>query len=177
MSGQNVKEGLMSDRLFAWFRVGAVTIFLVVLGYTVLEWWYGEKSGLHAVRAAVASVASSYLPGDTADISWAPVVPEPEHVALQAQVDRLERTLAEYRQVTEGQIQGYERLIANLQRQIQALTSQRTPVEQVAALRAASRPVRWASHTQPAAVPSAPSRSDLATLARAAGFTFVQVRP
>ena len=166
----------MSDRLYTWFRVAAVTMFLVVLGYTVLEWWYWEKSGLQAVRS-VASVASSYLPGDTADISWAPVVPEPEHVALQAQVDRLERTFAEYRRMTEGQIQGYERLIANLQRQIQALTSQRTPVEQVAALRAASRPVRWESHAQPAAVPSRPSRSDLAALAHAAGFTFVQVRP
>lgn len=153
----------MSDRLYAWFCGAAVAIFLVVLGYTVLEWWYWEKSGLHHLRPAVPESFS--------------VVPEPEHVAMQAQVDRLERTFAEYRQVTEGQIKGYERLIANLQRQIQALTAQRTPVEQVAALRAASRPVRWASHTQPAAVPSAPSRSDLAALARAAGFTFVQVRP
>lgn len=42
----------------------------------------------------------------------------------------------------------------------------RAPVEQVAALRAASQPVRWASAT----------RSDLAALARMAGFTKVEVR-
>ncbi len=36
----------MSDRLFLWFRVVAVAIFLVVAGYTFAEWWYWQKSGL-----------------------------------------------------------------------------------------------------------------------------------
>lgn len=122
--------------------------------YVVAEWSVLQKSGVHDLRVA-------------APVEVLPVPAEPERAALQAQVDRLEQTFGQYRMVKERQIADLTRLIANLERQIQVLTAQRTPVEQVAALRAASRPVRWA-----AAVPV----PNLATLAREAGFTKVEVR-
>lgn len=122
--------------------------------YVVAEWSLVQKSGLHDLREA-------------APVEVLPVPAEPERVALLAQMETMTETFREYRAAKDKQIEALTRLIANLERQIQVLTAQRTPVEQVAALRAASRPVRWA-----AAVPV----PNLATLAREAGFTKVEVR-
>lgn len=174
----------MSDRLYGWFRVVAVTIFMVVLGYTVLEWWYWEKSGLHHLRSSAPSVSEA--------VSDVPVVPDPERVVLLQKMERIESTFAEYRAVRDREVKDLLALIANLQRQIQVLTAQRTPVEQVEALRAASRPVRWARMEQDGArgvtggsssdaaghqQASDAASSSLAARAHAAGFKFVQVRP
>lgn len=125
--------------------------------YVVAEWSVLQKSGLHDLREA-------------APVEVLPVPAEPARAAMQAQVDKLAETFGLYRAAKEKQIDDLLRLIANLQRQIQVLTAQRTPVEQVAALRAASRPVRWAS-----AIPAVPV-PNLATLAREAGFTKIEVR-
>lgn len=137
-------------------RRGLRTMGWVVLtAYVVAECSVLYKSGLHDLRAAE-------------PVAVLPVPVEPERVALQAQVDQLAQTFGQYRAVKERQIADLLKLIANLERQIQVLTAQRTPVEQVAALREASRPVRW---TLPAG-----SVPNLATLAREAGFTKVEVR-
>lgn len=150
-------------------RRGLRTMGLVVLTaaatYAVAEWSVLYKSGLHDLRTADAAVGGS---GVGAGLFKAVPV-EPERVALQAQMDKLEQTFGQYRTVKEKQISDLLKLVANLERQIKALTAQREPVEQVAALRAAARPVRW---TLPAG-----SVPNLAALARAAGFTNVQVRP
>lgn len=125
--------------------------------YVVSEWSVLQKSGLHEVR-------------DVQSFEVLPVPAEPERAALLAQMETMTETFREYRAAKEKQIEALTRLIANLERQIQVLTAQRTPVEQVAALRAASRPVRWAS-----AMPAVPV-PNLATLAREAGFTKIEVR-
>lgn len=143
-----------------WLRTIGLIVLTAAATYVISEWAVWQKSGLHDVRAAA----------DVVEVVPVPV--GPERVALQAQVDRLAATFAEFRAAKEREIQGLERLIANLERQIRTLTAQRTPVEQVAALRAASRPVRWRT------MEGAPVASlDLAGLARAAGFTKVEVRP
>lgn len=135
-------------------RLAAWIVLTIAATYVVAEWSVLHKSGLHDLRAAepVAEVVA--------------VPQEPERAALQAQFEQLEQTFGQYRAVKDRQIADLMKLIANLERQIQVLTEQRTPVEQVAALRSASQPVRWASAT----------RSDLAALARTAGFTKVEVR-
>ena len=130
--------------------------------YVVAEWSVLQKSGLHDLRAANAAVGGSFVGAGL----FKPVPQEPERLALQAQVEQLEQTFGQYREVKERQIADLLKLVANLERQIQMLTAQRAPIEQVAALRAASQPVRWASAT----------RSDLAALAREVGFTRVEVR-
>lgn len=135
-------------RLVAWIGLAVAATYLIA------EWSVRYKSGLHDLRAA----------GPVAEVVAVPQ--EPERAALQAQVDKLEQTFGQYRDAKEKQVQDLLRLIANLERQIQVLTAQRAPAEQVAALRAASQPVRWASAT----------RSDLAALARTAGFTKFEVR-
>lgn len=162
-----------------WIRTIGWILLTVAATYAVSEWAVWQKSGLHDLRAA-----------DVVEVVPVPV--EPERVALQAQVDRLAETFAEFRAAKEREIQGLERLIANLERQIRTLTAQRTPVEQVAALRAASRPVRWARVEQDGvgnvtglksseapgtqqANDAAPPL-DLRALAREAGFTWVEVR-
>lgn len=127
--------------------------------YVVAEWSVLQKSGLHDLRVA-------------APVEVLPVPAEPERAALQAQVDRVEQTFGQYRAAKERQIADLLKLVANLERQIQVLTAQRPPVEQVAALRAASRPVRWAL-ASPVPAGSVPN---LATLAREVGFTNVEVR-
>ena len=130
--------------------------------YVVAEWSVLHKSGLHDLRAAEPVVAVL------------PVEPmETERVALQAQFERLERTFGQYRAAKDRQIADLLKLIANLERQIQVLTAQRAPVEQVAALRAASQPVRW---TFPARRVAEALPPDLAAMARAIGFTRVEVR-
>ena len=136
-------------------RTMAWVVLTAAATYAVAEWSVLYKSGLHDLRAAE-------------PVAVLPVPVEPERVALQAQVDQLAQTFGQYRSVKERQIADLMKLVANLERQIQVLTAQRTPVEQVAALRAASRPVRW---TLPAG-----SVPNLAALARAAGFTKVEVR-
>lgn len=136
-------------------RMAALIGLTIAATYVVAEWSVRYKSGLHDLRAAEPVVLNRI---------YEPI--EPERVALQAQVDKLEQTFGQYRATKDKQVQDLLKLIANLERQIQVLTAQRTPVEQVAALRAASQPVRWASAT----------RSDLAALARTAGFTKVEVR-
>lgn len=141
-----------------WLRTIAWMGLTVAATYVVAEWSILQKSGLHDLREA-------------APVEVLPVPAEPERAALQAQVDKLEQTFGQYRAVKERQIEDLLKLVANLERQIQVLTALRTPVDQVPALRAASRPVRWAS-----AVPSVPV-PNLAALAREAGFTNVQVRP
>lgn len=159
-----------------WLRTIGLIVLTAAATYVIAEWAVWQKSGLHDVRVA-------------ADVVEAlPVPVEPERVALQAQVDRLAATFAEFRAAKEREIQGLERLIANLERQIRTLTAQRTPVEQVAALRAASRPVRWArvesdgagQHQATGGVPSQQASDaappSLLQLAREAGFMKVEVR-
>lgn len=165
----------MRDWLWTMFKYTSVAIFAVVAIYTVLEWWYWSKSGLHDLRPAAIMGKADALMEMGHDLRVEVDAADSRvRQALAAQVDMIERTFLEYRAVMERRIQDDERQIANLQRQIQALKAQRTPVEQVAA----SGQVRWVNRIKStAAVPSAPSRSDLAALARAAGFTFVQVRP
>lgn len=145
-----------------WLRTVAWIGLTVAATYVIAEWSVLHKSGLHDLRAADAAVGGSAVGAGL----FRPVPQEPERVALQAQVDELARTFAEFRAAKEREIADRDRLIAHLTKQIQALVAQRAPVEQVAALRAASRPVRWAAATQP----------DLAALAREAGFTRVEVR-
>lgn len=156
-----------------WIRTIGWILLTVAATYAISEWAVWQKSGLHDLRAA-----------DVVEV----VPVEPERVALQAQVDRLAETFGEYRAAKERQIEGLERLIANLERQIRTLTAQRTPVEQVAALRAASRPVRWArvesdgagQHQATGGVPSQQASDaappSLLQLAREAGFMKVEVR-
>lgn len=127
--------------------------------YVVAEWSVLQKSGLHEVR-------------DVQSFEVLPVPAEPARQALLAQMETMTETFREYRAAKDKQIEALTRLIANLERQIQVLTAQRTPVEQVAALRAASRPVRWAL-ASPVPEGSVPN---LATLAREAGFTKIEVR-
>lgn len=164
-----------------WLRtIGGLIVLTAAATYVISEWAVWQKSGLHDVRAAA----------DVVEVVPVPV--GPERVALQAQVDRLAATFAEFRAAKERQIDDLERLIATLTRQIQVLTAQRMPVEQVAALRAASRPVRWAKVEQDGvgnvtgfksseapgtqqANDAAPPL-DLRALAREEGFTWVEVR-
>ena len=143
-------------RMAAWIGL------TIAATYVIAEWSVLHKSGLHDLRAADAAVGGSALGAGL----FKPVPQEPERAALQAQFEQLEQTFGQYRAVKDRQIADLMKLIANLERQIQVLTAQRAPAEQVAALRAASQPVRWASAT----------RSDLAALARTAGFTKVEVR-
>lgn len=138
-----------------WLRTAAWIVFTAVATYVVAEWSVLYKSGLHDLRPAEGSVAD-----------FVPVAQDPARVALQAQVDELARTFAAFRSAKEREIADRDRLIAHLTKQIQALVAQRAPIEHGAALQAASQPVRWATAT----------RSDLAALARAAGFTMVEVR-
>ena len=165
-------------RMMGWVLLTAAAT------YVVAEWSVLYKSGLHDLRAADAAVGGS---GVGAGLFKAVPV-EPERVALQAQVDQLAQTFGQYRSVKERQIADLLKLVANLERQIQVLTAQRAPMEQVAALRAASRPVRWnrveqdGTHQQRGTV-VAPTQqgSDAAPpslfqLARAVGFTKVEVR-
>lgn len=154
-----------------WLRVAALLGLTVAATYVVAEWSVLYKAGLHDLRAADAAVGGS---GFGAGLFKAAPV-EPERVALQAQVDQLAQTFGQYRTVKEKQIADLLKLVANLERQIQVLTAQRTPEQQVAALQAASRPVRW---TLPARRVSEAGElpPDLAALARAIGFSRVEVR-
>lgn len=138
------------------FRMLGWVLLTVAASYVVAEWSVLYKSGGHDVRDAARAVLLT------------PTPMEPERAALQAQVDRLAETFVQYRAVKEREIADLQRLIANLERQIQVLTAQRTPIEQVAALRAAAKPVRWTLSER--------GGSDLAALARAVGFTKVEVR-
>lgn len=155
-------------------RLVALLGLTVAATYVVAEWSVLQKSGLHDLRAANAAVGGSFVGAGL----FKPVPQEPERLALQAQVDRLERTFGQYREVKERQIADLLKLVANLERQIQMLTAQRAPIEQVAALRAASRPVQVetggvsARYVSPAMV-----SMNLLRLAQEAGFTKVQVRP
>lgn len=163
-----------------WCRTIAWIGLSVAATYVVAEWSLLQKSGVHDLRVA-------------APVEVLPVPVEPERQALQAQVNKLAETIVLDRAAKEKQIDDLLRLIANLERQIQVLTAQRTPVEQVAALRAASRPVRWATdgkgimppyphngdpprveHRWETAYLSRPV--DLSTLAKEVGFTKIEVR-
>lgn len=148
-------------------RTMAWVVLTAAATYAVAEWSVLYKSGLHDLRAAEAAVGGS---GVGAGLFKAVPV-EPERVALQAQVDKLEQTFGQYRAAKDRQVADLLKLVANLERQIQVLTAQREPMEQVAALRAAARPVRWTLPVLPAG-----SVPNLSTLAREAGFTKVEVR-
>lgn len=151
-----MRKGL---RTMAWVLLTAAAT------YVVAEWSVLHKSGLHDLRAAE-------------PVEVLPVPVEPERLALQAQVEKLEQTFGQYRAVKDRQIADLMKLIANLERQIQVLTAQRAPEQQVAALRAASRPVQVemggvsARYVSPTMV-----STNLLRLAQEAGFTKVQVRP
>lgn len=152
-------------RLVAWLGL------TVAATYVVAEWSVLQKSGLHDLRAANAAVGGSFVGAGL----FKPVPQEPERLALQAQVDKLEETFGQYRALKEKQIADLLRLVANLEKQIQVLTAQRAPIEQAAALRAASQPVRWTLPARRVAEAEA-LPSDLAAMARAIGFTRVEVR-
>ena len=149
-------------------RLVALVGLTVAATYVIAEWSVLHKSGLHDLRAANAAVGGSFVGAGL----FKPVPQEPERLALQAQVEQLEQTFGQYRAAKDRQIADLLKLIANLERQIQVLTAQRAPIEQVAALRAASQPVRW---TLASPVPAG-SVPNLATLAREVGFTKVEVR-
>ncbi len=142
----------MSDRCYAWFRVAAVTIFLLVAGYTCLEWWYWQKAGLGELRPAVA----------------APAVPEPVRVVdveaaqqavvakvaaheekagrLVLEIERLQRQV----RVLREQLDARDRQLIALQRAMESLKGQVVPVV---------------------------SDGQLVSLAKEFGFTKIQVRP
>lgn len=144
-------------------RTIGMLVLTAVASYVVAEWALIHKAGLHDLRDGTAIQH---------EVSSAVDVPhEPERLALQAQVDRLEETFGAYRSAKEREIADLLKLVANLERQIRALTAQRTPVEQVTALREASRPVRWQTEFR-----SDSERVDLVRLAKEAGFTRVEVR-
>lgn len=154
-------------------RMAAWIALTIAATYVIAEWSVLHKRGLHDLRTADAAVGGSAVGAGLFSNPVAEVVPvEPERLALQAQVDKLEQTFGQYRAVKDRQIADLMKLIANLEKQIQVLTAQRAPSEQVAALRAASQPVRW---TLASPVPAG-SVPNLATLARAVGFTKVEVR-
>lgn len=147
-------------RLVAWLGL------TVAATYVVAEWSVLHKSGLHDLRAAEPAA------------EVVPVPVEPERLALQAQVDKLEQTFGQYREVKERQIADLLKLVSHLERQIQVLTAQRAPLEQVAALRAASRAVQVETGGVSARyVPPTMVSTNLLRLAQEAGFTKVQVRP
>ena len=146
-------------------RLVALVGLTVAATYVVAEWSVLQKSGLHDLRAA-----------EPVEVLSVPV--EPERLALLAQVETITETFREYRAAKDKQIEALTRLIANLERQIQVLTAQRAPLEQVAALRAASRPVQVETGGVSARYVSPPLVSThLLRLAQEAGFTKVQVRP
>lgn len=160
----------MSDRLFLWFRVAAVTIFLVVAGYTFAEWWYWHKSGLGEVRPSV-SVSMPKL-GETIsgvrDPEVAAPAPEPVRVVdvvaaqqavlakvaaheekagrLVLEIDRLQRQV----RVLRGQLDARDQQIVTLQHEMAALKGLAVPVVH---------------------------DGQLFSLAKEFGFTKVQVRP
>lgn len=184
-----------------WCRTIAWIGLTVAATYVVAEWSVLQKSGLHGLREAGAAIVKT-VPFDY-DGHWeagmkAPVKVldepiEPERAALQAQVDQLAQTFAQYKTVKEREIADLMKLVANLEKQIRVLTAQRTPVEQVAAVPAASRPVRWATDGK-GIMPPCPHNGDpprvehrwetaylsrpvdLSTLAKEVGFTKVEVR-
>lgn len=144
-----------------WITTGLLIVLTAAATYLVSEWAVMKKGGTHDLREheqALEQVRATMLKHETQ-----------LREEMRQQVVLIEDTFRQYRAVMERRHHDDERLIDNLSRQIQALNAQRTPVEQVAALRAASRPVRWAA--------AVPVRLDLSARAKAAGFTQVEVRP
>lgn len=144
----------MSDRLFLWFRVVAVAIFLVVAGYTFAEWWYWQKSGLGEVRPAVTAAAV--------------VAPEPVRVV---DVEAAQRAVLAKVAAHEDQAGRLVLEIERLQRQVRVLREQLDARDrQLVALQRAMDALKG---------PVVPVVSDgqLVSLAKEFGFTTIQVRP
>lgn len=144
----------MSDRLFLWFRVVAVAIFLVVAGYTFAEWWYWQKSGLGEVRPAVTAAAV--------------VAPEPVRVV---DVEAAQRAVLAKVAAHEDQAGRLVLEIERLQRQVRVLREQLDARDrQLVALQRAMDALNG---------PVGPVVSDgqLVSLAKEFGFTKIQVRP
>lgn len=152
----------MSDRWYVWFRVVAVTIFVVVAGYTFGEWWYWQKAGLGEIRQATAAPVGSSMvvtashaePSvQTVDVEAAQravlekvAVHEEKEGRLVLEIERLQRQV----RVLREQLDARDLQLVSLQRQMEALKGQAVPVA---------------------------SDGQLMSLARAAGFTKIQVRP
>lgn len=144
----------MSDRLFLWFRVVAVMIFLVVAGYTFAEWWYWQKSGLGEVRPAVTAAAVvAPEPVRVVDVEAAQravlakvAAHEDQAGRLVLEIERLQRQV----RVLREQLDARDRQLVALQRAMEALKEQVVPVV---------------------------SDAQLVSLAKEFGFTKIQVRP
>lgn len=144
----------MSDRLFLWFRVVAVMIFVVVAGYTFAEWWYWQKSGLGEVRPAVTAAAV--------------VLPEPVRVV---DVEAAQQAVLAKVAAHEDQAGRLVLEIERLQRQVRVLREQLDARDrQLVALQRAMDALKG---------PVVPVVSDgqLVSLAKEFGFTKIQVRP
>lgn len=146
----------MSDRLFLWFRVVAVTIFLVVAGYTFAEWWYWQKAGLGEVRPSV-SVSMPKLGETISGVRDLDVVAQQAVLAklaaheekagrLVLEIDRLQQQV----RVLRGQLDARDQQLMTLQREMAALKGLAVPVVH---------------------------DGQLFSLAKEFGFTTIQVRP
>ena len=142
----------MSDRVFTWLRVVAVTIFVLVAGYTFGEWWYWQKAGLGELRPAVAAPAVSE-PVRVVDVEAAQqavvakvAAHEEKAGRLVLEIERLQRQV----RVLREQLDARDRQLVALQRAMEALKGQVVPVV---------------------------SDAQLVSLAKEFGFTKIQVRP
>lgn len=142
----------MSDRVFTWFRVVAVTIFVVVAGYTLGEWWYWQKAGLGELRSAVAAPAVPE-PVQAVDVEAAQqavlakvAAHEDKAGRLVLEIERLQRQV----RVLREQLDARDRQLIALQRAMESLKGQAVPVV---------------------------SDAQLVSLAKEFGFTKIQVRP
>lgn len=137
----------MSDRVFTWFRVVAVTIFVLVAGYTFGEWWYWQKSGLGELRPAVPEPVR-VVDVDAAQQAVVAKVAAHEEKAgrLVLEIERLQRQV----RVLREQLDARDRQLIALQRAMEALKGQVVPVV---------------------------SDAQLVSLAKEFGFTKIQVRP
>ena len=111
----------MSDRLFLWFRVAAVTIFLVVAGYTFAEWWYWHKSGLGEVRPAVPAVD---VEAAQRAVLAKVAAHEDQAGRLVLEIERLQRQV----RVLREQLDARDRQLVALQRAMDALKGPVVPV-------------------------------------------------
>lgn len=156
----------MSDRFYTWFRVAAVTIFVVVAGYTFGEWWYWQKAGLGELRQASAAPGGSSV-GSSIVVTGKPTEPSVQAVDVEAaqqavlakvaaqeekagrlvlEIERLQRQV----RVLREQLDARDRQLIVLQRAMESLKGQVVPVV---------------------------SDAQLVSLAKEFGFTKIQVRP
>lgn len=111
----------MSDRLFLWFRVAAVTIFVIVAAYTFAEWWYWQKSGVGEVRPAVPAVD---VEAAQRAVLAKVAAHEDQAGRLVLEIERLQRQV----RVLREQLDARDRQLVALQRAMDALKGPVVPV-------------------------------------------------